>query len=119
MPRETESPAVPGGAFAGASKRVPGHSPDTATAPAGQRGRAGAAGGSTMLFEQEHGRLLWRLDDTEWKGQRRIQVWPWYSPKDGGDPRPCAPRYGGGFAIPLERVPELIAALSSVAPGES
>lgn len=118
MPREKESPAVPGGAFAGVSKRVPGQSPDTATAPAGQR-RADAAGGGATLFEQEHGRMLWRLADTQWNGQRRIQIWPWYQPKDGSDPRPCAQRFGGGFAIPLDRLPELIAALSSVRPAES
>lgn len=71
------------------------------------------------LFEQEHGRLTWRLERTEWNGQERVQVWPWYQPKGGGELRPCAARFGGGFAIPLDRVPELIAALATVAPGES
>ena len=37
MPHDKESPAVPGGAFGGLSKRALGHSPNTATAPAGQR----------------------------------------------------------------------------------
>lgn len=37
MQPEMESPAGQGGAFAGLSKRALGHSPDTATAPAGQR----------------------------------------------------------------------------------
>lgn len=71
-----------------------------------------------MLFEQEHGRLVWRLEATEWNGEPRLQVWPWYKPKGGGDLRPCSPRYGGGFAIPLERLPELIAALSAIAANE-
>lgn len=69
-----------------------------------------------VLFEQEHGRLVWRLAITEWNGERRLQWWPWYRPKGGGDLRPCAARFGGGFAIPLERVPELTAALSAIAP---
>lgn len=69
-----------------------------------------------VLFEQEHGRLVWRLAITEWNGERRLQWWPWYRPKGGGDLRPCATRFGGGFAIPLERVPELTASLSTVEP---
>ena len=68
------------------------------------------------LFEQAHADKVWRIEATEWNGQRRVQIWPWYQPKDGGELRPCAARYGGGFAIPLERLPELIAALSSAAP---
>lgn len=96
-----------------------------ATIDAGRRdggGRQGSnrgQGQAMTLFEQEHGRFLWRLEATQWNGQRRLQVWPWYQPKDGGDPRPCSSRYGGGFAIPLDRVSELIAALSSIAPDES
>lgn len=71
------------------------------------------------LFEQEDGRLIWRLDDTQWNGQPRLQIWPWYRPSDGSEPRPCSARHGGGFAIPRARVPELIAALSSIAVEES
>lgn len=119
MPHKTESPAVLGGAFAGSSKRALGHSPNTATPPIGQRRRTSIGDGGGTLFEQEHGRLLWRLEDTQWNGQRRLQVWPWYHPTDGSDPRPCSARFGGGFAVPLDRVPELIAALSSIAPDES
>lgn len=37
MQLEMESPAELGGAFAGMSKRALGHSPNTATTPAGQR----------------------------------------------------------------------------------
>lgn len=85
----------------------------------GRQGPNRGRGQAMTLFEQEHGRFLWRLEATQWNGQRRLQVWPWYQPKDGGDPRPCSPRYGGGFAIPLDRVPELIAALSSMVPDES
>ena len=66
-----------------------------------------------MLFEQEHGRHVWRLESTEWNGAGRLQVWPWFRDRGSGELRPCAQRYGGGFAIPLDRVPELIAALQS------
>jgi hypothetical protein len=115
MPPEMESPAVPGGAFAQMSKRALGQSANTATLPVAQRGDDAGA----MLFEQERGRLIWRFQESEWNGQRRVQVWPWYRPKDGGDLRPCAERYGGGgFAVPLDRVPELIAALSAIAPDD-
>jgi hypothetical protein len=69
------------------------------------------------LFEQQHGRHVWRLETVEWNGSQRLQVWPWYSDKQSGELRPCAARFGGGFAIPVERVPELITALSSIAPG--
>lgn len=65
------------------------------------------------LFEQEHGRHVWRLEATEWNGAPRLQVWPWFRDRDSGDLRPCAQRYGGGFAIPLDRVPELIEALQA------
>jgi len=85
----------------------------------GRQGSNRGRGQAMTLFEQEHGRFLWRLEATQWNGQRRLQVWPWYQPKDGGDLRPCSSRYGGGFAIPLDRVPDLIAALSSLAPDES
>ena len=71
-----------------------------------------------ILFEQERGRLTWRLEATEWNGQGRLQIWPWYQPKGGGDLRPCAERYGGGFAIPMDRLPELMAALASIEQGE-
>lgn len=64
------------------------------------------------VFEQVHGRHVWRLESTAWNGEARLQVWPWYR-EAGGELRPCAQRYGGGFAIPLDRVPELIAALQS------
>jgi hypothetical protein len=72
------------------------------------------------LFEQEYGRHVWRLEATEWNGERRLQVWPWFRPKEGGDLRPCSPRLptGGGFAVPLERLPALIAALSAAAPDD-
>ena len=65
------------------------------------------------LFEQEHGRHIWRLEATEWNGAERLQVWPWYRDRESGDLRPCAQRYGGGFAIPLDRVPELIEAFQT------
>ena len=73
-----------------------------------------------VLFEQEQGRHFWRLEATEWNGGQRLQVWPWFRPKEGGNLRPCSPRLptGGGFAIPFERLPDLIAALSAVTPGE-
>lgn len=107
MPRETKRPGAGGAATGpGLSKRVPGPDPDTAPGAAGQRPPA--------LFEQEHGRFVWRLEAAEWNGQPRLQVWPWYHPKDGSELRPCAARYGGGFAIPLDRLPELIAALATV-----
>lgn len=67
-----------------------------------------------VIFEQEHGRHVWRLEATVWNGEARLQVWPWYQPKDGGDLRPCAARFGGGFAIPLERLDELKAALEAI-----
>jgi len=89
------------------------HSPeptpdDTAQSEAGQRNPA------AFLFEQEHGSKTWAVQVSDWNGQPRLQVWPWYRTKEGGELRPCAARYGGGFAIPMDRVPELIAALQSV-----
>lgn len=69
------------------------------------------------IFEQETGRHVWRLDVTEWNGQPRLQVWPWYRPADGGELRPCSARYGGGFPIPIDRVPELQAALATIIVG--
>jgi hypothetical protein len=115
MPPEMESPAVPGGASVDMPKRSLGRSRNSATPPVTQRSHDAAA----TLFEQEYGRLVWRVQTTEWNGARRLQLWPWYRPRDGGDLRPCAPRYGGGCVIALDRVPELIAALSSIAPGAS
>jgi hypothetical protein len=110
MPREMKRPGAGGAATGpGLSKRAPGLARDT-PAPAEQRPPA--------LFEQEHGRLVWRIDATEWNGQPRVQVWPWFPPKEGGGLRPCAARFGGGFAIPLERLPELIAALTTIAAGK-
>jgi|GEM_PF-1373304 len=67
-----------------------------------------------ILFEQEHGRYVWRLQLVEWNGEARLQLWPWYHPKEGGDLRPCSQRYGGGFAIPLERLGELLGALRAI-----
>jgi hypothetical protein len=67
-----------------------------------------------LIFEQEHGRHIWRLEATVWNGEARLQVWPWFRPKDGADLRPCAARYGGGFAIPLERLGELMTALRAI-----
>lgn len=66
------------------------------------------------LFEQEHGRHVWRLQAVEWNGEARLQVWPWFKPKGGGDLLPCAARFGGGFAIPLDRLDELIEALRAI-----
>lgn len=66
-----------------------------------------------MLFEQQHGRHVWRLEATAWNGTERLQVWPWFRERESGELRPCAQRYGRGFAVPLDRVPELIAALES------
>jgi hypothetical protein len=68
------------------------------------------------LFEQEYRQHVWRLESVEWKGSQRLQVWPWYGDKQSGELRPCAARFGGGFAIPVERLPELITALSAIAP---
>ena len=45
-----------------------------------------------VLFEQEQGRHVWRLEATEWNGEQRLQVWPWFRPKEGGNLRPCSPR---------------------------
>ncbi len=67
-----------------------------------------------ILFEQEHGRQVWRLQAVEWNGEARLQVWPWYQPKGGADLMPCAARFGGGFAIPLDRLGELIEALRAI-----
>jgi hypothetical protein len=67
-----------------------------------------------ILFEQEHGRHVWRVQAVEWNGEARLQVWPWYQPKGGGDLMPCAARFGGGFAIPLDRLGELIEALRAI-----
>ena len=73
------------------------------------------------VFEQEHGRHVWRLEPVEWNGSQRLQVWPHYADKQSGELRHCSPRYptGGGFAIPLERLPELIAELSAIASRDS
>lgn len=67
------------------------------------------------IFEQEHDRYVWRVQLLNWNGQQRLQVWPWYRPKDGGDLRPCSAKFGtGGFAIPIERVSELVEALQGI-----
>lgn len=70
-----------------------------------------------VIFEHEQGRHTWRVEATEWNGEQRLNVWPWYQPKDGGELRPCSPTYptGGGFNVPLERVRELIAVLATIA----
>lgn len=68
-----------------------------------------------ILFEQEHQRLVWRIESTSWNGEARLQVWPWFKPKDSDELRPCSSRYQRGFAIPLERLDELIAALQDSA----
>ena len=65
----------------------------------------------TPLFEQEHRGHIWRLQATEWNGKPRLQVWPWYREAGSGELRPGSSKNGGGFAIPLDRVPELIEAL--------
>lgn len=89
------------------------HSPeptanDTAQSEARQRDLA------AFLFEQDHGSKTWCVQLSDWNGRRRLQVWPWYRTKESSELRPCAAQYGGGFAIPMDRVPELIAALQSV-----
>ncbi len=72
-----------------------------------------------LIFEQEHGRHVWRLEATQWNGQPRLQFWPWYRDKESGELRPNAQRFGGGFAVPLDRLPELIEALQSVERGSN
>lgn len=72
-----------------------------------------------MLFEQEHGGRVWRIEATDWNGAPRLQIWPLYHDKGSGEWRYCAARYGGGFAIPMDRLPELLTALGSVAPVDS
>jgi len=119
MRRETKRPG------AGATATGPGLSivaddkPHNSERPTGQSSAAdrrrpsGSQQRGRTLFEQEQGRYVWRLEDTTWNGQPRLQVWPWY--RSGGELRPCSAKYGGGgFSIPHERLPELMAALASV-----
>ena len=72
-----------------------------------------------IVFEQEHGRHVWRLEATEWNGQPRLQFWPWFRDKESGELRPNAQRFGGGFAVPRDRLAELVEALQSVEQSEA
>lgn len=64
------------------------------------------------LFSQRQRNLDWRVHIAEYQGRERLSVWPFYE-KDG-EWFPCAARFGGGFQVQLDRVPELIEALQSV-----
>ena len=66
----------------------------------------------TFLFELRQRDKLWRFNVSEYQGERRLSVWPWY--ERDGEWFPCAARFGGGFQVPLGRVPELADALQGV-----
>lgn len=63
------------------------------------------------LFMQRQRDKEWRFAIAEYQGRERLSIWPFFQ----SDNRwlPCAARFGGGVQIPLDRVPELIAALQS------
>lgn len=61
------------------------------------------------LFELRQRDKLWRLRLVEYQGDLRLSVWPYFE-RDGAW-FPCAARFGGGFQVPLDRLPELVEAL--------
>ena len=63
-----------------------------------------------IIFEHSYRGNVWKFQVTEWNGQQRLNLWPWYQPSDGGDLRPGK----GGFIIPFDRLPELIKSLQSI-----
>lgn len=110
----------------GAAATAPGSAGVKAVRPAhlcrpteqeGQSFSSRSGDSAVVIFEQQRDRFTWRFEVTVWNGEQRLQVWPWYQPKDGGDLRPCSARYGtGGFAIPHDRIGQLINALQAIAP---
>ena len=64
-----------------------------------------------FLFELRQRDKLWRINLVEYQGEWRLSVWPWFE-KDG-EWFPCAARFGGGFQVPLNRLPELVEALQT------
>jgi hypothetical protein len=65
-------------------------------------------------FECKSRRHVWRIERTNYQGRDRISFWPWYR-DDDGELKPGSGKAGrGGFFVPIERVPELVEALSQL-----
>lgn len=63
-----------------------------------------------VLCRQRQRHLEWRMTLTNYRGDLRLSIWPFFA-ADDGDWRPCSPKYGGGLQVPFERLPELVSAL--------
>lgn len=70
---------------------------------------------SAPVFEEPYKGHLWRLSVVEYKGAARLAVWAHYQDRETGEWRPCGGRRENpGFFIPLERQPELEAAVIAI-----
>lgn len=64
-----------------------------------------------LLFEQTQRDKLWQIRLVQYQGDWRLSVWPFF--QRDGEWFPCAARFGGGFQVPLDRLPELVEALQT------
>jgi hypothetical protein len=67
------------------------------------------------VFEEPYKGQLWRLSIVEYKGAIRLAVWAHYQDRTTGEWKPCGgKRETPGFFIPLERQPDLEAAVVAI-----
>jgi hypothetical protein len=69
------------------------------------------------VFESVYRDKLWRIELSEYNGQKRLSIWPHYQHLKTGELRPCGGGWqqASGCIVPVERVEELAAALSAMA----
>jgi hypothetical protein len=68
--------------------------------------------GGAFAFEAPYRNQVWRFQiTTKPKGGAVLSIWPWYH-GDDGTLKPGAAKFGGGFQMPLERLPDLARALT-------
>ena len=67
-------------------------------------------------FENEYRGNLWRVEMSEYGGQRRLSVWSHYRDRQTGDWKPCGgKRECPGFIVEAENVGDFAATLAAIA----
>ena len=66
-----------------------------------------------FIFDHQYRHHTWRVQIVDVRGVPTVSVWPWFRGKDG-ELHPGAPRFGGGFQMPVERLTELRDAIDQV-----
>jgi hypothetical protein len=66
-------------------------------------------------FEEPYKGHLWRLSIVEYRGETRLAIWAYYPDRKTGEWKPCGGRRENpGFIIPVERQPDLEAAIVAI-----